>query len=219
MHMFRGVLMHIADVFNNGKWDIIKDLSDKKLSPLQLAQKYNTTIGNVGNQLRILEAFGLVKKEKVSNRDRGKPRTLFSLAYDCAFLASASKGFANRKLLKMSGYHDTILKLWYIDNEKLHYPLEKFYWKVEDYLSEMKGLAVKVNHDREISVLILTSNIGQLKNKIGNSIQISDENKVPIQFNIIYKNVSELKKFDSVKEYHVIHDPEDFLSSYKESFE
>ena len=40
------------------------------------------------------------KKEKIKNRDKGKPRTLFSLTGDYAYLISAMDNFADKKLLE-----------------------------------------------------------------------------------------------------------------------
>ena len=50
------------------KWDILSALAYQELSPKQLAEKTWTTIGNVSQHLKILEAFGYVKKSK---KDKG----------------------------------------------------------------------------------------------------------------------------------------------------
>ena len=209
--------MYVGDVFSDSKWDILKDLSEKKFSPLQLAEKYKTTVGNVGHQLRLLEAFGLIKKEKISNREKGKPRTLFSLAYDCAFLASATDGFADRKLLKLSDHHDTILKMWFIDDTRLHYYLEKFYWKIEDHIDKINGIAVRSAGDM-VHVVILTKAKKQLEKKIGSEIILKDREGVPLAFVLRFMDEEELKSFGSLKEHHVIYDPNNVLGCYKQSF-
>jgi predicted transcriptional regulator len=210
--------MSVGDVFNNNKWDIIKDLSEKKFSPIELAQRYNTTVGNIGHQLRLLEAYGLIKKEKVPNRDKGKPRTLFSLAYNCAYLVSATNGFARKRLLKLSDYHDTILKMWFIDDPRIHYFLEKFYWKIEDYIDLINGIAVKTHSSGIIEVIILTSMKKELRNKIGSKIVIENKNKGKITFNLQFVNKDELKDFALIKDYFIVYDPNKIFSCYKEAF-
>lgn len=211
--------MDIGEVFNNSKWEIIKDLSEKKFSPMQLAQKYNTTIGNVGHQLRLLEAYGLVKKERICNRNKGKPRTLFSLANNYAYLVSASKGFAEKKLLKLSSYHNTILKMWFIEDSRLHYHMEKFYWKIEDYIDKINGMAVRISSEDVIQMVILTNVKKQLMGKIDSEIIIKNRDNFAVTFNIKFLTGNELKKFDLIKTYHIIYDPNAMLSCYKESFE
>ena len=211
--------MTVGELFSESKWQIIKDLSEKKLSPIQLAQKYNTTVGNVGHQLRLLEAYGLIKKEKTQNRDKGKPRTLFSLAYDCAYLVSASKGFAQKKLLRLSDYHDTIIKMWFIDDARFHYPLEKLYWTIEDHIEHINGIAVKINGENSMHILILTNNKSELKKKINSMIIIKNKNKDEIIFNIDFLAESELGKASHIGDYNIIYDPNSFLSCYRKSFE
>ena len=55
--------MELATLFTEQKWNIIKSLSLGKFSPLQLAQRSDTTMANISQQLRLLEAASLVKKE------------------------------------------------------------------------------------------------------------------------------------------------------------
>ena len=76
--------MELEPMFTEQKWNILKCLSEEKYSPLQLAEKLDTTMANISQQLRLLEAANLVKKKKIKNRDKGKPRTLFSLTDDYA---------------------------------------------------------------------------------------------------------------------------------------
>ena len=55
-------------MFSEQKWNILRCLSQGKSSPLQLAGKLNTTMANISQQLRLLEATNLVKKEKIRNK-------------------------------------------------------------------------------------------------------------------------------------------------------
>ena len=70
--------MELETLFTEQKWNILKSLSEGKFSPLQLANRSNTTIANISQQLRLLEAAELVKKEKIKNI-----RTILSLVYIC----------------------------------------------------------------------------------------------------------------------------------------
>ena len=108
--------MELETMFTEQKWNIIKCLSEEKFSPLQLAEKLDTTMANISQQLRLLEASNLVKKEKIKNRDKGKPRTLFSLTDDHAYLISAMQSFADKRLLKITPHHKTILRIWFLEN-------------------------------------------------------------------------------------------------------
>ena len=139
-------------MFSEQKWNVLKCLSQDSYSPLQLAEKLNTTMANISQQLRLLEASNLVKKRKIRNRDKGKPRTLFSLNNDCAYIIPTMHNFADKKLLKVTDHHRLILKIWFLDNLELHPYLEKICWKIEPYLSHIR--AVAVNQSSKLLVII-----------------------------------------------------------------
>jgi len=145
--------MELETMFVDQKWNILKNLSANKHSPLQLATKSNTSIANISQQLRLLEAAHLVQKQKIPNRDKGKPRTLFSLTDNYAYLISTMNDFAEKKLLKLSDHNKAILKIWYLEDQELHYPLEKFFWKIEPNLQEIEGIAITKNGDTKLIVV------------------------------------------------------------------
>ncbi|MBW2975362.1 helix-turn-helix domain-containing protein [Candidatus Woesearchaeota archaeon] len=161
--------MELETLFTEQKWNILKSLCEDKFSPLQLAQRSNTTIANISQQLRLLEAAELVKKEKVQNRDKGKPRTLFSLSHDYAYLISTVKDFAGKRLLELSDYHKVILRILFLENPDLHYYLSKFYWKIEDYLSQI-GMIIVIPGMDEIKLLIVSEKAKEIEKKLNNVV-------------------------------------------------
>jgi len=102
--------MDIETLLTGTKWEILKLLAEKKLSPLEIAKKLNTTIANISQQIRLLQTAGLVKKEKTSAVKAGKPRTLFSISHDYAMVIVFSDGFAQKKLIKLTKEQKAQLK-------------------------------------------------------------------------------------------------------------
>ena len=102
--------MELETLLTGTKWEILELLSKEKLSPLDLANKLNTTIANISQQLRLLETANLIKKEKTGQIKPGKPRTLYSLAEDYAFITILSKGLAKKKLIKINQNQKGVLK-------------------------------------------------------------------------------------------------------------
>ena len=214
--------MELETMFTEQKWNILKSLSEGKFSPLQLAQGSNTTIANISQQLRLLEAAELVKKEKIQNREKGKPRTLFSLSHDYAYLVSTMKDFAKKRLLELSDYHKIILRILFLKNTELHYYLLKFYWKIEDYLDQIQMIIVVPNKD-EIEVAIIADKAKEIEKKI-NSVVIKKPNNKSISIKIqgitkeeLIKLVKQGKEpFFSVEDLQVIYDPECIISELKQ---
>ncbi|MCP3686327.1 MAG: winged helix-turn-helix transcriptional regulator [bacterium] len=156
--------MDTEALFTEQRWNILRSLSEQSYSPLQLAGMLNTTMANISQQLRLLEAANIVKKHKIPNRDRGKPRSMFSLANDHAYLISAMNGFADKRLLQMSEYHEIILRIWFIDNPEWHYYVEKFYWKIEPYMDQIQGFAAISNGSVEL--VLVSEKPRELEKKI-----------------------------------------------------
>ncbi|MEK6946648.1 MAG: winged helix-turn-helix domain-containing protein [Nanoarchaeota archaeon] len=159
--------MELELLFSDQKWNILKCLSENKYSPIQLAEKLNTSTANISQQMRLLEAANLVKKEKIKNRDKGKPRTLFSLTEDYAYLIPAMNGFADKKLLKVQDHHKIILKIWFLENPDLHPQLEYLCWKIEPYLANIDAIAV----NKSSKIVIIVSN------KRDEIMKIAEKNK------------------------------------------
>jgi len=80
------------------------------LSPSEISEKLNTTIANISQQLRLLQTAGLVKKKKTGSARPGKPRMLFSISDDFAFITILSKGFAKKKLVRINQKQKEALK-------------------------------------------------------------------------------------------------------------
>ena len=213
--------MELEILFTEQRWNILKSLTEGRFSPLQLAQRSNTTIANISQQLRLLEAAELIKKEKIQNREKGKPRTLFSLSHDYAYLVSTMKDFAKKKLLELSDYHKIILRILFLENPELHYYLSKFYWKIEDYLDQIQMIMV-ISDKEEIEVVIVADKAKEIEKKINTVVIKGPDNKVKqIKIQGIIKNeliklIEQGKEpFSSVKDLQVIYDPTYIIAELK----
>ncbi|MEM2121282.1 MAG: helix-turn-helix domain-containing protein [Candidatus Woesearchaeota archaeon] len=108
--------MDLESIFSGSKWEIIKKLSEKSYSPIELSKELNTTVANISQQLKILEMAGIIKKERVQNHNKkGKPKTRFVLADDFAYIILLSKESADKKLIrlnqKQAGYFKNLMLL------------------------------------------------------------------------------------------------------------
>ena len=132
--------MQLESMFTEQKWNILQELALLPQSPLQLSQKLNTTMANISQQLKLLEAVNLVQKEKIRNRDKGKPRTLFSLKGEYAFLIPVTKHFAQKKLIYTNEHQKAILRIWFLENNQER--IEKWYWEIKEKLKEVHSVVV-----------------------------------------------------------------------------
>ncbi len=177
--------MEIESLFSSSRWEILKTLSQAKLSPLELAEKMKTTSANISQQLRLLELGGLVKSERTSNVEKGKPRIIYSLSGDSSFLIVASPKFTDKKMLPMTLYHNIMMRSWFIEDIKLHSLIGELYFKIKDQINNIEIIAV--SQETENNVII----VGQTQ-KIIDSLKktLSDFKKV----RLVILDSSEFKK-------------------------
>ena len=94
--------MEYETLLTGTKWNILELLAKQDTSPQELANNINTTIANISQQLRLLETAGFVNKKRTGTAKPGKPRVLFSLSDDYRMIILFTKGYARKKLVKVS---------------------------------------------------------------------------------------------------------------------
>jgi len=150
-------------MFMEQRWNILQQLSRQSLSPLQLAGMTNTTIANISQQLRLLEAAGLVSKSKIPNRDRGQPRTLFSLTDDYAYIVSLMDNYAEKRLVKLNEGQKSLLKILSIEDVDQRTKAEELYYKLREFNGKIEATALDLSAE---SVLFAVCSDKEMKKKL-----------------------------------------------------
>lgn len=138
--------------FASPRWAILEIIAKKPSSPVEISQKVKTSVSYVSQQLKLLEAAGLVVKEKTGSADKGKPRLVYSISKEILQVTGMLRGFPVKKIIAMDEHHKTVLRIWALEDKKLHRPLEKFYWALEDKLKDVVGVFADLS-DKEIFVV------------------------------------------------------------------
>jgi predicted transcriptional regulator len=139
--------MEHETLFTATKWDILKLLEKGPQSPLEISKALGSSLANVSQQLRLLEMAGVVKAKRVANRDKDKPRMLYSLAGDISYLIATSDNFVDKKLLNLTDRNKVILRIWFLENTDLRYALEKAFWQIEPELANITKLTYAGTED------------------------------------------------------------------------
>jgi len=142
-------------LYTAAKWDILKMLEGKQLSPIEITKKTGGSMANVSQQLRLLEMAGLVKSERISNRDKGQPRILYSLAQDSCYVISTANSFVEKKRIPSTPSHQAMLKIWFLENQEVRTFAEKAFWKVEEYLPAMQALYLDQSCESPINLYVV----------------------------------------------------------------
>jgi predicted transcriptional regulator len=182
--------MELDTFLSTPRWDILRILIEKPSSPMEIALEINTTISFVSQQLKLLEAAGIVKKERTGNVDKGKPRTLFSISKESLYLVPLAKGFSEKKLVTLTREKGIILKIWAYPEIKFQLPLERFFWKIEEFLDEIDGIFVY--NKGLIPKIYLISKNNSLTQKI-NDTQRKLLEKIPFEVVLSVSTISKLE--------------------------
>ena len=147
-------------LFTATKWEILKQLETGERSPVELAKAMQSSIANVSQQLRLLEMAGLVTSRRISNRDKDKPRILYSIAGDLSYVIATSDKFVDKKVLQLSDYNKIIMRIWFYDRKELHYTLEKAFWKIEEVLPKLSFLAFDTERTSPVTFYFVANGKG-----------------------------------------------------------
>jgi predicted transcriptional regulator len=213
--------MEQETLFTASKWEILKILASGPKSPLQLAKLSNTSVANISQQLRLLEMAGLVQSKRVSNRDKGQPRLLYSLVGNHSFLIASSTDFVEKKFFKLSDYNKIILKIWFLDDSNVHHFLEKAFWFLEDRLKQIEVIAVDKRSLSSDDLQVLIVSVDPSIKASLKKMQI--RNPEGLMKNIVFtvRSYSELPKYMAQNAEYVypIYDPKNILSGKNDSKE
>ncbi len=133
--------MNSDAIFSEPRWKILQILTTSPSSPLEIAKKVNTSVAYVSQQLKLLEAANIIKKERTGSAEKGKPRSLYSISEELLHLTALIRGNPAKKLIYLSEHHKLILKIWLLESSQLHYFIEKLYWRIEEDLDNIKNIS------------------------------------------------------------------------------
>ncbi|NOZ80369.1 MAG: hypothetical protein GXP63_01740 [DPANN group archaeon] len=145
--------MELETLFTTSKWEILGKISQRPASPLQLSAQLSTTIANISQQIRLLDVAGLLDKKKISTRESGKPRTLFSVKDDFSYLILVSAEGAKKGLIKVSRSKRLIMNAWLSKEQET----ESIAYRVHEQLADQLGSVSAVVHHRKKRELIIVS--------------------------------------------------------------
>lgn len=145
--------MDMHSFFGSPKWAILEILSLSPSSPVEISEKTENSVSYVSQQLKLLEAAGLVVKVKTKSFEKGKPRVIYSINKEVAEITALIKTTPGRKTIYLDEHQKTILRIWLFVSKSEVYSVERFYWKVEEELSKKDILLYSSNKGKpEIDV-------------------------------------------------------------------
>ncbi len=183
--------MELDSFLASPRWDILKIIIQKPSAPIEIAEQIQATTSFVSQQLKLLEAAGLVKKQKTGAFEKGKPRSLFSISQESLYIIPLAKNAPDKTLLTLSKENKAIINIWCLENEQLQIPLQKFFWLLQPHLEKIDNISI---YTKSLTPKVyITSSDKSLTHKI-NETQKNIED--PLVFQVISSPAS-LEKLSS----------------------
>ncbi|NCN86655.1 winged helix-turn-helix transcriptional regulator [archaeon] len=181
--------MNFDSFLGEKRWEILQIIARRPSSPIEIAEGLFTTVSYVSQQLKLLEALGIVYKTKTGSAEKGKPRNLYALTNELSYLTILTKDFSEKKLIYLTEYHKGVLAIWMVENSSLHDSLHRVYLELQNYQKEIDSIFL----DKNSGKMIIFSSSKTLKSKVDTFIKTL-ENKVDYSIYLpsdISKEISE----------------------------
>lgn len=159
--------MDYQALLSSARWDIIKAISKGRTSATELAKATKSSLPNVSQQVRLLEAYDLIEYVK-DQKTGGKPRQLYGLKRDICHIAFARHGFADKRFFNPDPYHAALINILFIPNMQDHHYLLRFLVNNDDILKHCSVAFLKSN-EHELELLIITDELALIRQKYSNT--------------------------------------------------
>ena len=183
--------MELDSFLSTPRWDILKIIIQEPSAPMEIAKQLGITTSFVSQQLKLLEAAGLVTKQKTGAFEKGKPRSLFSISGESLYIVPLAKNAPDKTLLSLSVENKITINIWTLKNKAIQIPLQKFLWSIQSYLKRIYNISI---YTKSLSPKVyITSQDKSLTHQI-NETQKNIEDKVAFQ---VISSPASLEKLDS----------------------
>lgn len=213
--------MQQDQLLTNIRWEIIKSISSGKASATELAKNTKSTLPNVSQQLKLLEAYEFVEYIKDQKRAQGKPRQIYALKKEICHITYARHGLAEKRLFNPDVFHTMLLNILFIPNLQDHSYIIK-HLCCNDELVTKCAVAYLKSTDAELHILQVTDDVEHIRTKYSNLfVEHNGKTRKIVAWTHSIKEIQEgLARhepyFESlVKDPIIVHDPKNVIEKVK----
>lgn len=151
--------MEFDDFLGAPKWQLLELIATSPTSPVKISEEIGTSVAYVSQQLKLLEAAGIIKKERTRAVGKGKPRLLYSISKDIIHITALINKAPTKKKITPTTLQKITLRIWILENKELSYLTEKLLWKLEPFLEKIENIFIDIKESK----VIITSKDKKIK--------------------------------------------------------
>lgn len=145
------------------KWEILEILSKKTSHPKELAEEIGTTIANISQQLKLLEAYGYIKSERVDkgkgSRKKRSSRIKYSLNKNQLSIISINPFKMERKEITRTHINVYLANILLCDLKKETELLIRLYTDHKELFEHIEALFFLKTDANETHLFVITEKI------------------------------------------------------------
>lgn len=149
------------------KWNILKEIAKKEQSPLELSKKLQTSISNIIQQLKVLEAYNIIGKKRSNEKNIGKPKTIYYIKEESAFVILLKNNNPEKKIFKIEGFNNILYTILFLSPDDTFYII-KFLLKYDDLIKKCKAIGLIKTTKETIELMIITDYVDEIRAKFSN---------------------------------------------------
>jgi len=161
-------MQEIPDILTSSRWQLLKELSEQEQSATELADTLETSVSNVTQQLKILEAYNIVVSRKSTEKHVGKPKIIYRIKEDLVYAAMLKKGKAEKKVFKLEGFNGFLYNLIFTTGADDSFYILKFMLKHEELLKRCKACGFIKSTRDSVELFILTEHVDDIRARFSN---------------------------------------------------
>ncbi len=163
--------MEFLNFLTGSKYKIIVELTKKPQSASDIAKTLKTSIANISQQLKLLEAYGIIKKEREEpSAGPGKPKIFYEIKKEQTYIISLKKDSLKKIKLPVFWGYDLFINMAEILDPRDQYFVPKFCFYTEDILKLCTGIALIKSTGQAIEFLLFTDQLEKIRKEYSNVI-------------------------------------------------
>ncbi|MCF7872382.1 MarR family transcriptional regulator [Candidatus Woesearchaeota archaeon] len=172
-------MLQTLENISGPKWLILQQIQKGFDTPKQIAEKLGVSIGNISQQLKLLEALGYLKKQRIDKGPGGRKkqdkRIAYSIIKNQQILIDVSQNRVSTKTIKDTPTMSLIINLIQNDLYAESEIILKLYLELIEDFEQIEGIYYMETKKDETHILVISEEISKYRHQSSKIVKIKGE--------------------------------------------
>lgn len=212
--------MHMENILSKTRWKILKSISQGNHTTEAIARSLHQSQPNINQNLRLIEAYGLITVHQETKSTVGKPKNTYHIKGRIASVTLLDKTTTIKRTISSTAKQQMLLHLLFLE-EKIQQSILQYLFSNPEILDHC-SIAYMRDEEKEIHVLLLTDNVDHIRSNYSTfSAQHNGKKyKIAAWTHSRLEMIQGLEKNDTyfkglVQDMYILYDPHDTLRGFR----